>query len=452
METKNHPTYKEVALLGHFKKSIWSQWEKLIISDGVLYRRYTDDGNKETLQAVIPNSERRTVLTQYHDCKTSAHLGVTKTLNKIRQHYFWPVMQSDVRTYIAGCDKCSRKKEFQQKRRAPMQIVQSHAPMEHIATDILCELPSTSAGNKYIFVVSDYYTKWTESFPMPNIESETVAKFIVEEVITRFGVPSIIHSDQGSQYKSKLFSDVCELLGIQKIHTTPYHPQSDGMVERFNKTLCNMLSAYVQDNHRDWDTHLPYVMMVYRSAMQETTGCTPNRLMLVREVTTPLYITYGLPSTSKRIPSNQWAWHLQEQMEDKHKFVNAHVQGEMKRQTLGWMKFKKGDRVYVFFPQRKAGTSSKLTSYWNYPFDITRKVSDFLYKVNCGYRGKPQTIHVDRLRLVKSQVLRGESASGDKSETHSTLEVDLPSVTRQREDKSVRSRRAPVWLDDYYRY
>ena len=330
--------------------------------------------------------------------------------------------------------------------------------MERIATDILGELPSTSAGNKYILVVSDYYTKWTESFPMPNMESETVAKLIVEEVITRFGVPSIIHSDQGSQYESKLFSDVCELLGIQKTHTTPYHPQSDGMVERFNKTLCNMLSAYVQDNHRDWDTHLPYVMMAYRSAIQETTGCTQNRLMLGREVTTPLDIMHGLPSTSKHIPSNQWAWHLQEQMEEAHKFVNGHVQGEMKRQKryhdskLGWMKFIKGDRVYVFFSQRKAGTSSKFTSYWRGPFDITRKFSDFLYEVNCGYRGKTQTIHVDRLRLVKPQVLRGESASGDKSETHSTLEVDLPSVTTQSENKSVRCRRAPVWLDDYYRY
>lgn len=159
-----------------------------------MYRKYTDDGNQETLQAVIPKSERRTVLSQYHDCKTSAHLGVTKTLNKIRRRYYWPGMQSDVRTYIAGCDKCSRKKGFQQKRRAPMQLVQSYAPMERIATDILGELPSTAAGNRYILVVSDYYTKWTESFPMPNMESETVAKLIVEEVITRFGIHNSLWS------------------------------------------------------------------------------------------------------------------------------------------------------------------------------------------------------------------------------------------------------------------
>ena len=112
-------------------------------------------------------------------------------------------------------------------------------------------------------------------------------------------------------------------------------------------------------------------------------------------------------------------------MEQAHEFVDSHVHGEMKRQKryhdskLSWMSFDKGNKVYVFFPQRKVGTSSKLTSYWRGPFDITRKFSDFLYEVNCGYRGKTQVIHVDRLRLQKPQLLRGESAVGDTADTHS---------------------------------
>lgn len=106
---------------------------------------------------------------------------------------------------------------------------------------------------------------------------------IVEEVITRLGVPDTIHSDQGRQYESELFQETCKLLDIQKTHTTPYHPQSDGMVERFNRTLTTMLSAFVNEHHSDWDVHLPYVMMAYRSSIQETTGMTPNMLMLGRE-------------------------------------------------------------------------------------------------------------------------------------------------------------------------
>ena len=96
---------------------------------------------------------------------------------------------------------------------------------------------------------------------MPNMEAATVARIIVEEVICRFGVPRVIHSDQGRQYESILLAEVCNCLQIQKTRTTPYHPQSDGMVERFNKTLATMLSAYVDENHRDWDEHIPYVMM-----------------------------------------------------------------------------------------------------------------------------------------------------------------------------------------------
>ena len=112
-----------------------------------------------------------------------------------------------------------------------MNLVQSSFPMERIATDILGELPETEDGNRYILVVSDYFSKWTESFAMSNMEAETVAKIIVEQVIARFGVPSYIHSDQGRQFESSLFSEMCKMLNIKKTRTTAYHPQSDGMVE-----------------------------------------------------------------------------------------------------------------------------------------------------------------------------------------------------------------------------
>ena len=123
-----------------------------------------------------------------------------------------------------------------------MQIVETGFPMERIAMDILCELPVTSGGNKHILVISDYYTKWTECFAMPNMEAKTVAKLLVEEIIVRIGTPYVIHTDQGVQFESKLFQEMCRLLQIPKTRTTPYHPQSDGMVERNNRTILTMLS------------------------------------------------------------------------------------------------------------------------------------------------------------------------------------------------------------------
>ena len=101
--------------------------------------------------------------------------------------------------------------------------------MERIAIDVLGPLPMTEAGNKYILIIANYFTKWVEAFPLPNQEAKTVADKLINEVICRFGVPLIIHSDQGRNFESALFAEVCQLLDIQKTPTTPYHPQSDGM-------------------------------------------------------------------------------------------------------------------------------------------------------------------------------------------------------------------------------
>ena len=240
-------------------------------------RKY-DDLDKDIIlwQAILPLSSRRLVLKYSHDLKTSGHLGMRKTLSKIRQRYYWPGLQSDTTAYIAGCEECMRNKDLTRSKRAPMQIVRSGYPMERIAVDILGELPRTENGNKYILVVEGYFTKWMECFPIPNMEAVTVARILVDEVIARFRIPERIYSDQGVQFESNLFSELCKLLQIEKTRTTPYYPQSDGMVERFNRTLTKMISMFVDDNHSNWDEQIPYVMMAYRGTEQETTGISPN--------------------------------------------------------------------------------------------------------------------------------------------------------------------------------
>ena len=208
----------------------------------------------------------RNVLRQYHDERTAGHFGFRKTLSKVHLRYYWPGLQRDVRQYIAGCIPCAKRKSDNVNKCAPMKMVHSAYPMVRIAVDILGELPITKNGNKYILVVADYYTKWTESFAMPNIETRTVTSIIFKGVICRLGVPAVIHSDQGRQFESKLFTEMCSLLGIMKTRITPYRPQSNGMVERFNSTLTTMMGSFVNDNNSDWDEqlHVQYVMMAYR--------------------------------------------------------------------------------------------------------------------------------------------------------------------------------------------
>ncbi|PIK58186.1 hypothetical protein BSL78_04910 [Apostichopus japonicus] len=154
--------------------------------------------------------------------------------------------------------------------------------------DIMGPLPVSSRGNRYVVVIADYFTKWTEAFAIADMEAETVARVLVEEFICRFGVPEELHTDQGRQFESELFQHMCRLLDIHKTRTTPFHPQSDGMVERFNRTLEDMLSLVVSENQKDWDAWLPYLLMAYRSAEHESTGFSPAEIMLGRMVTLPL--------------------------------------------------------------------------------------------------------------------------------------------------------------------
>jgi len=113
------------------------------------------------------------------------------------------------------------------------------ASLERVALDVLGPLPDSDRGNKYILIIGDYFSKWTEAYAIPNQEATltTVARMLVEEFVARFGMPMQIHSDQGRNFESKVFQEMCKSLGMDKTRTTPLHPQSDGMVERFNRTI-----------------------------------------------------------------------------------------------------------------------------------------------------------------------------------------------------------------------
>ena len=114
-------------------------------------------------------------------------------------------------------------------------------PMERVAIDIMGPLPETPRGNKYIVVISDYFTRWVEAHPTVNQEAITIANLLMKEVISRFGLMSILHSDQGRQFESTLISQLCAYLDIHKTRTVAFRPQSDGLVERFNKTLQDII-------------------------------------------------------------------------------------------------------------------------------------------------------------------------------------------------------------------
>lgn len=132
------PDFSKIKGRGYVLQSLWSQWNRLTVQNDLLYRKFEeDDGKTIHLQAIVPISQRRTVLEFCHDVNTAAHLGVSKTLAPVRKNFYWPRLQADVRLYIAGCEKCSKRKSPQMKKKTPMEIVESGVPMDRVATDIL---------------------------------------------------------------------------------------------------------------------------------------------------------------------------------------------------------------------------------------------------------------------------------------------------------------------------
>lgn len=161
-------------------------------------------------------------------------------------------------------------------------ITEFSKPFDMVAVDIL-ELSTTSSGNRYVVVFTDYLTKWVEAFPLRNMTSDSIAKVFINEIISRHSAPSKLLSDQGRNFLSDLIKSICNYFKINKVQTAPYNPKCDGLVERFNKTLCQMLSSYSNSNQTNWDLYLPLVLLAYRTSQQSSTLESPFALLYGRE-------------------------------------------------------------------------------------------------------------------------------------------------------------------------
>ncbi|KAK2912644.1 hypothetical protein Q8A73_006757 [Channa argus] len=252
-------------------------------------------GGADRLQLLVPSALRAEVLRWVHGSAGAGHFGNSKTVHRLRQRFYWPGCRQDAELHVHCCDDCTAQKGPTQRSRGPLQQYLVGAPMERVGVDILGPFPTTEAGNRYILVAMDYFTKWPEAYAVPDQTATTAAQRLVEDMFSRFGVPEELHSDQGRNFESRLFAEVCQRLGVRKTRTTPLHPQSDGLVEQFNRTLATQLAILTSRHQKDWDQHLPLVLWAYRTAVQESSQCTPATLMFGRELRTPVDLVFGPP-------------------------------------------------------------------------------------------------------------------------------------------------------------
>jgi len=212
--------------------------------DGVLWRYYAQPHkDKGWLQLVVLRVLQEAVLTEVHKGMSGGHLGKDKTLHRLKERFYWPGHYNNVPEWCSTCASCVTRKSNSPASKTPLGTITVGNPTQIIAVDLMGPLSESENKNLYIMVVHDYYTRWMEVKPIPNQEATTVTEKLVDEIFLRFSIPAQLCTDQGRQFESQLMTEVCKLLCIHKTRTTPYHPQCDGLVERFNHTMLNMLGA-----------------------------------------------------------------------------------------------------------------------------------------------------------------------------------------------------------------
>ena len=211
----------------------------------------TDLGSRLCL--VVPRTLREEVLRLYHSIPVGGHFSHRKTLDRLKTRFFWPSVAQDCQIFVQSCEACSRNKKPSVRPRAALGSFHAGCVMERVHMDILGPFVQSKRGNVYILVVIDQFSKWIECFPLSNQTAESVASVFVDEFVARFGCPLQVHTDQGTNFTSDLFHSVCALLQVSKTRTTPYHPSSNGQVERMNHSVLQVVSSFLQKEQSDWD-------------------------------------------------------------------------------------------------------------------------------------------------------------------------------------------------------
>lgn len=383
--------------------------ESFVVRAGKLMR-VSEEGE----QLVVPKTLRPKVLEVAHSIPWAGHLGQQKTLDRIAQRFYWPGVYQEVVAYCKSCPTCQLTTRSHRATKVPLvNLPIIDTPFTRIAMDVVGPLDKSRAGHRYILVISDYATRYPEAFPLRNTKSRQVANCLLQ-LFSRVGVPREILTDQGTNFNSKFMKQVYSLLGIKGIRTTPYHPQTDGMVERFNQTLKAMLRKFVSDTGADWDQWLPYLLFAYREVPQASTGYSPFELLYGRQVRGPLdVLREAWMGEGPAKPTNliSYVLKMRDKLEELSSLAHSNKEQAQSSQktwydrTARSRSFNPGQKVLLLLPS----SESSLLAKWQGPYEVLRKMGPVTYEVAMPDRRKPrQVFHIN---LLKEWVSRPEPVS-----------------------------------------
>ena len=349
---------------------------------------------------VVPKKFRQTILDLAH--KHAGHLGIAKVRALLAPFYTWPGIHRDVRAHCLACPICQVTKRGVPPQ-APNQCMPILTePFEKMATDIVGPFPRSFRGYKYVLTTICLASKYPDVIPLRDMSAASVAEGLVE-VFSRTGLPRVLLSDQGSQFMSGLIKQLCSRLGIARITTSTYHPQSNGCLERLHGTLTPMIRK-AADEKLAWPEQIKYALFALRSMPARDTGFSPYEIVFGRKFPSPLSLLFESWSDTQSPPVKLCAWLeqfdrrvevIRDSVRDKLSVVQQHNAELQSKKLL--RTFNVGDQVLL----RSCGLPDKLAHAWEGPFLVKRRIGAANYELNTGGRGhrsRATVVHINNIK------------------------------------------------------
>ncbi len=368
-----------------------------------LYRVTQDAQSKQdTTQLLVPKSRREMLFQAAHCNPMAGHLGQAATLNRLMARFFWPGIHKNVRRWCAACRECQLVNPPASPKAPLRPLPLMQVPFERIGMDLIGPLERSARGHRFALVLVDYATRYPEAVALRNISAKSVAEALFS-MISRVGIPKEILTDQGTAFMSRTIRELYELLGIKPVRTSVYHPQTDGLVERFNRTLKTMIRKFVHEDAKNWDKWLEPLLFAVREVPQASTGFSPFELLYGRQPRGVLDVLRETweegPSESKNeiqhVLDLRTKLHTLGQLSMENLLQAQDKQSRLYNRGTRLRKFAPGDKVLVLLPT----SSSKLLAKWQGPFEVTRRVGDLNYEVvRTDRSGARQIYHLNLLK------------------------------------------------------
>jgi hypothetical protein len=350
-------------------------------------------------------------------------LGFDKTYSKITERWWWPGIYRDTRHYVESCTVCGRMTSGASAHvAAPLQSILVHETFELVGIDIVGKLSTTAANNKFILVITDHLSKWAFAIALSEITTAAVADALLHKVILAgHGVPRRILTDRGSNFNSALAHEIYRVLNIAKSTTTAYHPQCDGHTERFNATLCSMLSKMMEEHPMDWDELLDHCTFNYNASKHASTQLSPYYVVYGKEPRLPLEHVLGHVNYPPAANVSAYTKQLVQRIHDAEVIARTNLHVAQERQTNianaalshSLNPFMPGDLVWVRrYTVIRSPKSRKFLPKWIGPATVVHQTSPVNYVVK-GNGIAEQTMHVSRLRLYTERDAKFLEPSSD---------------------------------------